>query len=96
MYFRLIINWLFTQQQEGEGVPRGRQVKAALLVKLKHGALGGGHLPGRGAIGALPGGAAQDIILLKSTNKNKLGGENIFSTWNWSAKNTLFVNKVDS
>ena len=57
---------LFTQQQEGEGVSRGRQVKAALLIKLKHGALGGGHQSRRGAVGALPGEAAQNIILLES------------------------------
>ena len=71
-----LLSWflIYTQQQEGEGVSRGRQVKAALLVKLEHGALGGGggHLPGRGTVGELPGGAAQDIILLESTKKKTI------------------------
>ena len=69
-FIKLIFKEFFTQKKECEGVSWGRQVKAALLVKLEHWPLGGGgHYPGRGAVCAGPGegGGQQEIIFAEST-----------------------------
>ena len=68
-----LLRFIFTKKKKCEGVSWGRQVKAALLVKLEHWPLGGGgHHTGRGAVCAGPGegGGQQEIIFSESKKNN--------------------------